>query len=171
MHAIILIFITFILFTILKLFSKRCTVCGAPIKRTYYTWRLDGKKEIMCPRCNGHMERKISKQRFTNFIVNLFFLYISYYAVTYFFSTYIYQLPTHQCPFCMLQIEYNFIGYFIWSSLFLGLFFSICTYIFSKFKAVNIDKFYKLSLIFNLVFVSLVSFYVIRYYILKGVLL
>lgn len=70
MHAIILIFITFILFTILKLFSKRCTVCGAPIKRTYYTWRLDGKKEIMCPRCNGHMERKISKQRFTNFAIN-----------------------------------------------------------------------------------------------------
>jgi hypothetical protein len=70
MHLIILLFITFVLFMILKLFSKRCTVCGAPIKRTYYTWTLDGKREIMCPRCNGHMERKVSKQRFTNFAID-----------------------------------------------------------------------------------------------------
>jgi hypothetical protein len=55
---------------IFKLFGKRCTVCGAPIKRTYYTWTLDGKREIMCPRCNGHMERKVSKQRFTNFAID-----------------------------------------------------------------------------------------------------
>ena len=113
----------------------------------------------------------IQKKSFLLLISNILFVYIAYFSVTYFFSTYIYELPTHQCPFCMLQIEYNFIGYIIWSSLFLGLFFSICTYIFSKFKAVDINKFYKLSLIFNLVFVSLVSFYVVRYYILNGVLL
>ena len=102
---------------------------------------------------------------------NILFTYLAYFSVTYFFSTYIYELPTHQCPFCMLQTEYNFIGYFIWSSLFLGLFFSICTNIFSKFEGLNKGKIYKLSLIFNSIFVLLVSFYVARYYILNGVLL
>lgn len=55
----------------------------------------------------------LQKSSFLNLIINFMFLYIGYYAVTYFFSTYIYQLPTHQCPFCMLQKEYYFVGYFI----------------------------------------------------------
>jgi hypothetical protein len=54
--------------------------------------------------------------------VNLLFLYIAYYAVVYFFGTYIYQLPTHKCPFCMLQAEYVYIGYLLWASLFIGTF-------------------------------------------------
>lgn len=113
----------------------------------------------------------IQKKSFLLLISNILFVYVAYFSITYFFSTYIYELPTHQCPFCMLQIEYNFIGYFIWSSLFLGVFFSICTNIFSKFNSVNINKFYKLSFIFNLIFIFLVSFYVIRYYYINGVLL
>jgi hypothetical protein len=71
----------------------------------------------------------IQKQALLNLIVNFLFLYIGYYAVTYFFSTYVYELPTHQCPFCMLQKEYHFIGYFIWSTLFLGTFFGVASYI------------------------------------------
>lgn len=113
----------------------------------------------------------IQKKSFLLMIFNILFVYISYFSVTYFFSTYIYELPTHQCPFCMLQAEYYFIGYFIWSSLFLGLFFSISINIFSKFQNINLNLFYKLSLVSNLIFVSLVSFYVIKYYILNGVLL
>jgi hypothetical protein len=99
------------------------------------------------------------------------FLYIGYYAVTYFFSTYIYQLPTHQCPFCMLQKEYFFIGYFIWGSLFLGTFFGISSYILKI--SINKDLFYtyKYSLIFNSIFIFLCSFYVIGYYLLNGVFL
>ena len=51
---------------------------------------------------------------------NLLFLYIAYYALVYFFGTYIYQLPTHKCPFCMLQKEYYYMGYALWFSLFIG---------------------------------------------------
>jgi len=50
------------------------------------------------------------------------FLYLSYYALVYYFSAYIYELPTHKCPFCMLQMEYNYIGYFIYASLFLAVY-------------------------------------------------
>jgi hypothetical protein len=35
-------------------------------------------------------------------------------------SPYIYELPTHRCPFCMLQWDYNYIGYLIYASLLLG---------------------------------------------------
>ena len=113
----------------------------------------------------------IQKLSFLNLITNFMFLYIGYYAVTYFFSTYIYQLPTHQCPFCMLQKEYFFIGYFIWGSLFLGTFFGISSYILKI--SINKDLFYtyKYSLIFNSIFIFLCSFYVIGYYLLNGVFL
>jgi hypothetical protein len=35
-----------------------------------------------------------------------------------FISLYFYQLPTHHCPFCLLQKEYYYIGYPLYLSLF-----------------------------------------------------
>ena len=35
-------------------------------------------------------------------------------------SPYIYELPTHHCPFCLLQWEYGFVGYFLYLSLLVG---------------------------------------------------
>ncbi|MEZ4692916.1 MAG: hypothetical protein R2837_02660 [Aliarcobacter sp.] len=113
----------------------------------------------------------IQKLSFLNFITNFMFLYIGYYSVTYFFSTYIYQLPTHQCPFCMLQKEYFFIGYFIWGSLFLGTFFGIASYILKKLINKNLLYTYKYSSLFNFIFIFLCSFYVLRYYFVNGVFL
>jgi hypothetical protein len=37
-----------------------------------------------------------------------------------FISIYIYELPTHHCPFCILQKEYGYIGYFLYLTLLLG---------------------------------------------------
>ena len=36
---------------------------------------------------------------------------ISFAAIISFISLYFYELPTHHCPFCLLQQEYNYIGY------------------------------------------------------------
>lgn len=113
----------------------------------------------------------LQKSSFINLIINFMFLYIGYYAVTYFFSTYIYQLPTHQCPFCILQKEYDFIGYFIWGILFLGTFFGVSSFILKTFINKDLVYTYKYSLIFNTLFVFLCSFYVIRYYLVNGVFL
>lgn len=113
----------------------------------------------------------IQKQALLNLIINFLFLYIGYYAVTYFFSTYVYQLPTHQCPFCMLQKEYYFIGYFIWSTLFLGTFFGVASYILKISINKDLDYTYRYSLIFNTIFISICSFYVLKYYFVNGVLL
>jgi hypothetical protein len=35
-------------------------------------------------------------------------------------SLYIYELPTHHCPFCLLQWEYGYIGYFLYLTLLVG---------------------------------------------------
>lgn len=43
---------------------------------------------------------------------------ISIAAIISFISLYFYELPTHHCPFCILQREYNYIGY----PMYLGLF-------------------------------------------------
>jgi len=34
-----------------------------------------------------------------------------------FISLYYYELPTHHCPFCILQKEYGYVGYFLYATL------------------------------------------------------
>jgi hypothetical protein len=43
---------------------------------------------------------------------------ISVTAVLSFISPYFYELPTHHCPFCILQREYGYIGYPLYGALF-----------------------------------------------------
>ena len=37
-----------------------------------------------------------------------------------FISIYFYELPTHRCPFCILQREYHYIGYLLYITLLVG---------------------------------------------------
>ena len=46
---------------------------------------------------------------------------VSIAAIISFISLYIYELPTHHCPFCILQREYHFIGYPMYALLFAGI--------------------------------------------------
>jgi len=41
-------------------------------------------------------------------------------SVVSFISLYFYDLPTHHCPFCILQREYSYVGYFLYITLFGG---------------------------------------------------
>lgn len=45
---------------------------------------------------------------------------ISLAAVISFISLYYYQMPTHHCPFCLLQGDYGHIGYLIYATLFMA---------------------------------------------------
>ena len=45
---------------------------------------------------------------------------VSIAAIISFISLYIYELPTHHCPFCILQREYYFVGYPMYALLFIG---------------------------------------------------
>jgi hypothetical protein len=63
----------------------------------------------------------VSLSRFLRYILagtSLLIFGISLAAVVSFLSLYIYELPTHHCPFDMLQRQYAFIGYPIYIFLF-----------------------------------------------------
>jgi hypothetical protein len=94
---------------------------------------------------------------------NLFFIIVSIIALIMFFGTYIYELPSHRCPFCYLQSDYYYVGYLIYALLFLGTFYGVVV----LFK----EKFFKVSFIANVLFVVLVSGYVLVYYLRNGVFL
>lgn len=50
--------------------------------------------------------------------LNVWLLVFSIISVISFISLYFYELPTHHCPFCLLQREYYYIGYPLYLSLF-----------------------------------------------------
>ena len=43
--------------------------------------------------------------------------FVSVAALVSFIAPYIYELPTHHCPFCILQKEYGYVGYTIYATL------------------------------------------------------
>jgi hypothetical protein len=99
----------------------------------------------------------------------LLFLPVAYYAVVYFFGTYIYELPTHKCPFCMLQNHYYYVGYLIWGTLLLGTFYLLDSTIMQLFFKHPSAKLKRISLLFLTLFVLLCSAYVGVYYLKNGV--
>ena len=44
-------------------------------------------------------------------------LFVSIVSIISFISLYYYELPTHHCPFCILQGEYHYIGYLLYGTL------------------------------------------------------
>ncbi len=101
-------------------------------------------------------------------LLNIIFIPVSILSLIAFFGTYIYELPTHHCPFCMLQSGYHYIGYILYTALFVGTFSAIALYI------INItqkrDSVYKkVSLSFNTLYVIIVTTYPIVYHYKNGV--
>lgn len=50
--------------------------------------------------------------------LSVFMLLVAFTSIISFISVYFYELPTHHCPFCILQKEYGYIGYPLYMSLF-----------------------------------------------------
>ncbi len=102
-------------------------------------------------------------------VSSLFFIVVGYYAVVYFFGTYIYQLPTHKCPFCMLQGHYYYVGYAVWGLLLLGTFFAIDYAVIRLFFGKKVERLKRFALLLLTLFVLLCSSYVAYYYLKNGV--
>lgn len=104
-------------------------------------------------------------------VTNILFVYIAYYAVVYFFGTYIYQLPTHKCPFCMLQAEYAYVGYLLWASLFMGTYMGLSNAVSTLWLGKKDLRSEKIVVSLLSLFVLLCTAYVTVYYLRNGVLL
>ncbi|WP_457747027.1 hypothetical protein [Sulfurimonas sp.] len=110
----------------------------------------------------------ITKNRHIYSILNLFFIIISLVTLISFFGTYIYELPTHHCPFCLLQKEYHYIGYVLYIFLFVGTFNGLVIGII-EFSKNEEKKKYKISMLFNTLYLLGVSYYPAAYYMKNGV--
>jgi len=95
-------------------------------------------------------------------ILNILFLIVSIASLISFFSTYIYELPTHHCPFCLLQKDYYYIGYILYTLLFLGTFYGVLTLI-KEILGESLESSYKRSIIFNTLYFIVVVSYPILY--------
>ena len=70
-------------------------------------------------------------------ILSAGFFPISIAAIISFVSLYFYQIPTHHCPFDMLQSEYYYAGYPLYFSLFAGSFFGAMAGIIEPFRKIR----------------------------------
>jgi len=82
------------------------------------------------------MISKITFLRYLLSALNAAFLLIALASVVSFISMYIYELPTHHCPFDIMQKEYGFIGYPLYMSLFGAVFFGLLPGIFQPVKKI-----------------------------------
>jgi hypothetical protein len=64
-------------------------------------------------------------------------LAVSVMSVVSFISLYFYELPTHHCPFDILQKDYFYIGYPLYVTLFLGVFFGMMAGIVDPYQKYN----------------------------------
>ncbi|WP_304546270.1 hypothetical protein [Sulfurimonas microaerophilic] len=108
------------------------------------------------------------KQRALYGVLNLLFVIVSILSLISFFGTYIYELPTHHCPFCMLQKDYNYIGYFLYIFLFYGTYYGV-SLAFLEYERKEVKRRFNLSLLFNFIYLVLVSYFPISYYFKNGV--
>lgn len=110
----------------------------------------------------------IRKNRYLLSFLNIFFLAIALMTLISFFGTYIYELPTHHCPFCLLQEDYHYVGYLLYAVLFLGTFNGISVG-FVEFSKEQIQYKSQVSIFFNTLYVIVISLYPLSYYIRNGV--
>jgi hypothetical protein len=113
----------------------------------------------------------IQKDALALLFSSIIFGIVAYYALTYFFGTYIYEIPTHICPFCMLQSEYHYIGYALWGSLLAYIFYASANGGLKLFKAKGELRYYRYSLLLILFFLGTTLFYLLSYKIKNGVFL
>ena len=104
-------------------------------------------------------------------LANAAFFFWAYQAVVHFFGTYIYELPSHKCPFCMLQPEYHLVGYAVWGLLFAGTFFGMAALPLQLVLGRAPAYTYRWNLILTTAFTLLCVAYVLVYYLRNGVFL
>ena len=104
------------------------------------------------------------KNRYLFALSNIIFIVVALVTLIVFFGTYIYELPSHHCPFCFLQSDYYYIGYIIYLTLFLGTFYGLVVAFIKESK-----KNYTISMVFNSLYVILLTLITLLYYVKNGV--
>jgi len=81
--------------------------------------------------------KKTGVWRYLLSILAAAFFFVAMASIVSFISLYIYELPTHHCPFDILQKGYGFIGYPMYLTLFCGVLFGLLPGLFQPLKRVS----------------------------------
>lgn len=100
-------------------------------------------------------------------LINLIFLGLGLMAILVLYSPYIYELPSHQCPFCILQKEYNYIGFLLYPLLLLGTFAGIAPGFLKVVFGAKMEL-RRIAIVATLSFVLLASWFPLAYYFSRG---
>lgn len=111
----------------------------------------------------------INKLKTLSFILGALFFYFGYYFVLHVVGIYVYELPTHICPFCMLQREYFYVGYLLWGSLFLGSFFAMAPLVLEGLIHQESKRSFTIALLFNLLLAIISAYFIFGFYLKNGV--
>lgn len=106
---------------------------GMPIKGSMIAFYTTGIIFILTGLASLFFKQGLFKYLYG--IISILFFIVSLTSVISFISIYYYELPTHQCPFDILQKHYNAIGYPLYVSLFGGVTFALFTLMGQKYKA------------------------------------
>lgn len=98
---------------------------------------------------------------------NVIFFFVSVIAMIQFTGIYVYQMPTHKCPFCMLDDAYEQVGYFFYAFLFLGTVSGIGMYVMNLLTGENKKYLLRTSIFFNTLYFLLSVYYPLKYYIIN----
>ncbi|MBF0593285.1 MAG: hypothetical protein HQL02_14485 [Nitrospirae bacterium] len=74
--------------------------------------------------------------RYLTAVGSFIFFFIAVLSIVSFVSIYFYELPTHHCPFDILQQAYGYVGYPLYGSLFAGVFFGVISGVAQSFKRI-----------------------------------
>lgn len=97
------------------------------------------------------------------------FLLTALMVIIYLFSPYVYELPTHQCPYCLLQKEYGYMGYFLYGTLLMGTFSLMAAGLSALWLKERLKRLFWAGAVFNAVFLAIVAFYPLGFYFRNGV--
>jgi len=61
---IMLVLIGLVVIGAMRSSKSNCDMCGAGLKNKSYSWKIEDKKQTLCPKCNSRMENRQSKIAF-----------------------------------------------------------------------------------------------------------
>ena len=93
--------------------GKMASLSPIPMKILFYM-------SLILILCSGAHYLIIRKSAALFSCLSLFFFFVSIASIVSFISLHIYELPTHHCPFCLLQKEYGYMGYPLYITLLTG---------------------------------------------------
>ena len=79
-------------------------------------------------------------------------------------SPYIYELPTHQCPFCILQSGYGYVGYAFYITLFTGTALGISAGFQTLISRIPPKKMFRYSMVLNITYLLLCVWFPLSYF-------